>query len=220
MTEWVLEASRREARGKGAARQLRRQGMIPAVIYGLKDPLPVKVSEREVSRLVHQLHGVTRVVRLRLAQDKGKAQELPVLIKEVQTTAVGNRLLHIDFNEVDTQQTVRVNVEIRPVGHALGVKLGGMLQTVLHEVLVECLPSDLPGAIEVDVSDLDIGKSVHVKELKLPLGVKAITDPDSAVIVVSGQMKEEEEVAAAAAPVEGVPTAPGEAPKEPAEPSA
>jgi large subunit ribosomal protein L25 len=180
-----------------------------------------------MSRLVHHLHGVTRVVTLRLAGDKGaQAQEVPVLIKDVQTTAVGNHLLHIDFNEIDTQQTVRVNVEVRPVGQALGVKLGGTLQTVLHEVLVECLPADLPEAIEVDVTELAIGKSLHVKELKLPPGVKAITDPESAVVVVSGQMKEEEEIAPVAAAVtpEGVPVepgAPGEAaPKEPAEPSA
>jgi large subunit ribosomal protein L25 len=218
MTEWMLEASPRDGRGKGPARQLRRAGMVPAIVYGRQEPLAVKVSEHDVSRLVQKLHGVTRVVTLRLPANGGKADERPVLIKEVQTTAVGGHLLHIDFNEIDTTKTVHASVEIRPVGHAVGVTLGGTLQTVSHEIVVECLPFDIPEAIEVDVTTLGIGKSVHVKDLKLPAGVKAVTDADNTVLVVSGAMKEEvevapvEEAAAAAVPAEGE-AAPGEVAK-------
>jgi len=218
MTEWVLEAEKREATGKGPARQMRMAGMVPAIVYGIRDPIKVKVSGHAVALLVKRLHGVTRVVTLKVDGGKGgKTQDLPVLIKEVQTTAVGGHLLHIDFNEIDTAKTVRANVEIRPVGHSVGVTLGGTLQTVLHEILVECLPFDIPEAVEIDVTDLGIGKSVHVKDLKLPPGVKAVTDPDSAVLVVSGAMKEEVEVApveeVAVEAAEGAVPAAGEAAK-------
>jgi large subunit ribosomal protein L25 len=207
MTEWVLDAAVREARGKGGARKLRAAGKVPAIVYGLKDPVAVEVSDHAASQLIHKLHGVSRVVTLRVANG-GKTQEVPVLIKDTQTTAVGNHLLHIDFNEVDVKQTVRVTVEVHPVGTAAGVVLGGTLQMVLHEILVECLPGDIPERIDADVTALGIGKSIHVKELNMPPGVRAITDPESAVIVVSGQMKEEVEVAPVVAAVEGVEGAP------------
>lgn len=215
MTEWVLEASVREARGKGGARKLRQSGQVPAIVYGMREPVAVQVSAHAASQLIHKLHGVSRVVTLRVAPRAGaKAQDVPVLIKDTQTTAVGNHLLHIDFNEVDIKQTVRVNVEVHPVGLSVGVKLGGTLQMVLHEILVECLPSDIPERIDVDVTELAIGKSIHVKEMRMPAGVRAITDPESAVIVISGQMKEELEVApiAAVEGVEGAEAAPAEAP--------
>ena len=112
MTEFVLEALPREPRGKGGARQVRREGNVPAVIYGVKEPLAVQVSEPDAARLVHHLHGSSQLVTLRLTGNKSKrGEEIQVLIKEVQTTPVGERLLHIDFNEIASDHKVRVGVE-------------------------------------------------------------------------------------------------------------
>lgn len=198
MTEFELEAAPREPRGKGGARQVRREGNVPAVIYGVTEPRSVQVSEPEASRLVHHLHGTSQLVTLRLTGGKSKkGEEVQVLIKEVQTTPVGGRLLHIDFNEIASDHKVRVGVEVRPQGTPEGVILGGTMQIVMHEIPVECLPKDLPDGIDVDVSALLIGKSLHIGDVHFPPGVSPLAEDDAAVIVISGRMKEEEEEVAA-----------------------
>lgn len=191
MSEWTLDASSRTVRGKGGARQVRREGFVPAVVYGAKDPIAVKVPERETSRMLQRLHGSSQLVTLRFsAEDGGNRQ---VLVKEVQTTPVGGALLHIDFNEISADHKVRVTVELRAVGTPEGVKLGGTQQTVMYEIPIECLPGQLPDAIEVDVSHMQIGDAIHIGDLSFPEGVRPLAEDDAAVIVISGQMKEEEE---------------------------
>lgn len=218
MTEWYLDAVSRDVLGKSGVRKLRRTGQVPAIIYGLKDPQPIQVPEREAALLVHRAQGVSRMVTLRLADTpKAKPKERRVLLKEVQTTPVGNKLLHIDFNEIDIKQTVHATVEMRPLGMAAGVKFGGTMQTVLHELTVECLPTEIPEFLEADVSHLEIGQALHVADLVFPPGVKPVTDQHAAVIVISGQMREEveeEEIAEAELEVEDVTAA-----EEPEEPS-
>lgn len=197
MTEWTLEATIRESRGKNEMRRLRSTGQVPAVIYGLHDPQAIQVPAREASRLVQMAHGTSRMITLRLAESaQGQPTERQVLLKEVQTTPVGNRLLHLDFNEIDVEAKVRMTVEVRPIGTAAGVTLGGTMQTVMHELVVECLPTNMPQFIEADVSELEIGHSIHVADLIFPPGVEPVSEGSTTVIVISGQMKEEvEEVA-------------------------
>jgi large subunit ribosomal protein L25 len=195
MTELFLEASVRTDHGKSPLRRLRRGGKVPGVVYGLHDPLSIQLDTIQASRLVQQLHGAERLVALRLADGKdGKSEERQVLIREVQTTPTGNKLLHIDFQEIDTAQKVHVNVEVRPVGTAEGVRLGGILQAVKHDVVVECLPTAIPEFIDTEVSHLQIGDSLHVSDIVFPAGVTPVTDPEETIIVISAPRVEVEEV--------------------------
>ncbi|MBI4081951.1 MAG: 50S ribosomal protein L25 [Candidatus Lambdaproteobacteria bacterium] len=218
MTELMLEATPRGEVGKGRVRKLRRQGEVPAIVYGLHEPMVIKLDERAVSKLVQQLHGSERLIRLRV-QGEG-AGDKHVILKDAQKNALGTRLLHVDFHEIDIKKTIHVSVEVRPVGVATGVRLGGILQTVHRELAIECLPTAIPEFIGVDVTALPIGGSIHAKDVAMPEGVRLLSAADETMFVVAAQMKEEvveapvvaAELAPAAAAAPGV-----EAPKaEPA----
>jgi len=190
MSEMFLDAATREAHGKSAVRKLRRAGRIPAVVYGLNDPVSIELDARQSSKLVSLLHGGERMVALRFGS--GNGGEKHVLVREVQTTPTGNRLLHIDFQEIDTDKSVHVTVEVRPMGTANGVTLGGILQAVKHDIVVECLPNAIPEFIEVNVEALEIGDSIHVKDISFMEGVVPVTDAEETIIVVSAPRVEEE----------------------------
>lgn len=190
MTEMTLEAAPRKMHGKGGARKLRAQNLIPGILYGLHDPISLQLNRIELERLVHQLHGSERMISLRLTDGNGGSQARHVIVKEVQTTATGGHLLHVDLHEIDISQTVTVSVEVQPVGTPAGIKMGGTLQTIQREVTVECLPSVIPEYLEVDVSRLDIGDSLHVSDIVLPEGVTLLADPEETLFVLSGLMVE------------------------------
>lgn len=193
MSELILDASPRTEHGKGPVRKMRRAGRIPGVVYGLNDPISIQLDVVQADKLVHLLHGGERMVTLRFSDDKeSNAEEKHVLIREVQTTPTGGHLLHLDFHEIDTSKAVHVTVEVRPAGTADGVRLGGILQAVKHDIIVECLPNEIPEYIEVDVTELEIGDSLHVKDLAFPAGVTPVADADETVIVVSAPRVEEE----------------------------
>ena len=189
MTELYLDAAPRTAHGKGPVKIMRREGRLPAIVYGLNDPISIELNTLQTSKLVSQLHGGERMVALRFGEGNG---EKHVLLREVQTTPTGSALLHIDFQEIDTAKAVHVTVEVRPIGQAVGVKLGGILQAVKHDIVVECLPTAIPEFIEVDVSALEIGNSVHVKDISFMEGVTPVTDQNETIIVVSAPRVEEE----------------------------
>lgn len=196
MTEMFLDASLRHQKGKGPARKLRGRGLVPAVVYGLHPPVSIQVGDKQAARLVQQLHGSERMISLRLGGGDGdgeKNAERHVLLKEVQTHPVSHQLLHVDFLEVEISKTVQVAVELKPVGTAEGVRLGGVLQAVKHDVLIECLPLEIPEFIEVDVSALEIGDSLHVKDLVFLEGVIPVTDSEETLIVISAPRVEEVE---------------------------
>ncbi|MDH4225341.1 MAG: 50S ribosomal protein L25 [Deltaproteobacteria bacterium] len=206
--ELVLDATRREVFGKGAMRKLRVKGLIPGVIYGLHDPVSIQVNEREALRMVNQLHGTTKLVKLRLSKaDGGGQSDHHALLKEVQTTPVGQRVVHMDFNEVRTDLQVKVLVGIRTHGVPVGVTFGGTMQVIMHEVMVECLPTSIPEYLEVDVSGLAIGNNLHAKDLALPKGVVLASDPGATVLVITGRAKEEEAHAEVAEGAEEAPKA-------------
>ena len=206
MADLILDATPRGEHGKMNMRRMRRNGRIPGVVYGLNPPVSLQFGEKQASQLVHQLHGGERLVTLRFQEDgKEHPVETRVLLKEVQVTPLGRHLLHIDLQEVDITRTIQVSIELRPIGTANGVKLGGILQAVRHEIEVECLPLEIPEKIEVDVSALEIGDSLHVKDLVFSENVKPVTDQEETIIVVSAPRVEvEEEAPAEEVPEEGV----------------
>jgi large subunit ribosomal protein L25 len=143
--------------------------------------------------------GESFVLKLRV-KDNGKYQERSVLIKQIQHHPVRDDIIHVDFNEISLTKTIKVKVPLVAVGEAVGVKLdGGVLDHILWELEIECLPAQIPESIEVNVSGLKIGDSLHVKDLTVPEGVKFLNDPEAAVLAVDMPRKEEAAPAAAEA---------------------
>jgi large subunit ribosomal protein L25 len=192
MEELFLDAEIREEIGKGKTKGLRDKGFIPAVIYADgKDALSLKLSNRQLVRLVHQhrIEGV--IINLNIKDDK-KHKSRPCLIKEIQHDPVHGEIVHVDFNQISLTKEIKVNVPIIAKGEPVGVKLeGGSLEHVLWEIEVECLPVNIPKDIEVDVSLLKLGESVHVRDITAPSGVKILNDPGAIVLSVAAPMKEE-----------------------------
>jgi large subunit ribosomal protein L25 len=200
MEDVYLEAQPRPEIGKGKTKKIREEGFIPAVVYAEgKDSLAIKLSHKEVWGLVHQHRLENAVINLKIKDDK-KQKARPCLIKEIQYDPVQGDIIHIDFNEISLTKAIKVNVPVAAKGEPAGVKQeGGSLEHILWEVEVECLPTDIPKEIEVDVSNLKIGDSIHVKDITFPSNVKVITPAEAIVLSVTAPIKEEIPVA----PVEG-----------------
>jgi len=192
MEEIFLEVEVRKEKGKNKVKDLRQKGFIPAIIYGAKkEPLMIKVPQREFLRLVHTYHLESVVINLKIDADK-KKKTLPSLIKEIQYDPVKGDIIHIDFNEISLRKSIKINVPITTKGEPQGVKQeGGSLEHILWEVEVECLPTDIPKEIIVDVSALKIGDAIHIKDIIFPPKVKVLNDPEAIVLSVSAPLKEE-----------------------------
>jgi large subunit ribosomal protein L25 len=204
-----VKIERRSGRGKGKARKLRRAGIIPAVFYGPKrTTVDIAVHAEEFERKLSHLEGSHL---LRLVNDGGQDAELhdkAVLVREVQRHPVTGEVLHADFYEVNLSERLAVSVPLRFVGKAAGVVEGGILQPILREVGVECLPTEIPEYIEVDVSALRIHEAVHLADLQLPEGVRATGDGSQTLVTVLPPTVEEAKPAAEAVeavPAEGAP---------------
>lgn len=183
METLVLEVRRREGCGKGEARRARRAGRMPAVIYGIGDTsISVSVDARDFDRRVAHLEG-SHLLELRSPDREIDQQK--VLVREVQTHPVTGNPLHADFHAVRLDRAIEVQVALHFEGKAPGVTLGGILQPLLRELTVKCLPTAIPDAITVDVSSLQIHDSVHVSDLFLPPGVEAVTEPTEPVVTVA-----------------------------------
>lgn len=190
-----LSAERREGIGKGAARRLRRQGLVPAILYGARsEPLPLSVSPIDVQRAVHAHRGGGILVNLRVP---GEAEPRTAVVRELQFHPVRETLLHVDLQAVRMDEEITVEVPIHVVGEAAGVKEdSGILAVLLRSVEVACLPSLIPERLDIDVSALRIHDLLTVADLRLPEGVRVLATGTQAVVTVSPPMAEE-----AAAPV-------------------
>ena len=204
MEEVTLEAQMRPEHGKSGAKLLRRSGFIPAVLYAAgKDSQSVKLSRHDFLRFVHQYRLESTVISLKIRGQRSHS----VLVKDVQYDPVKEDVIHIDFQEISLTSKIKVNVRIVSKGEPIGVKQeGGTLNHLIWELEVECLPSQIPEEIAVDVSQMKIGDVVHVRDLSLPPEVKIMNNPDSLVLSLEHPIKEEEIVA---------PAAEGEEPAEP-----
>jgi large subunit ribosomal protein L25 len=209
MADASLAVEIRSETGKGVARRLRREGRIPAVLYGRgRATTSLTLNPSELDRLIRTSHaGVNTLIDLAGA---GELVGRTVIVKELQREPVGGRLLHADLLEIDLAERISVAVPIHLRGTAHGVTMGGLIDHNLRTVELECLPGAIPDEILVDVSHLDVGDSIHVSDLVLPEGVELVTSGEQSVVsVVAPRMEEEpkaEEVlleGAAAAPAEG-----------------
>jgi large subunit ribosomal protein L25 len=208
----TLSAETRERAGKGASRAIRREGRVPAVIYGQKqDPLPIHVEEKALMKMLHGGHFMNSVVMIDLGGEPTRT-----LPKDVQFHPVTDRPLHVDFLRISEHAKVTVAVPIRFVGEeeSRGLKRGGVLNAVRHDLELVCDAAEIPEEVEVNLAGLDIGDSLHISQIELPAGTEsAITDRDFtiATIVSPSVYKVEAEDAVAAAEGEEEP-APDEVP--------
>ncbi len=212
-----LTCEKREVRPKGLVNRLRREGRVPGILYGNStSATPVALTAMELNARV------STAARQRLIRLKSPSAELDgkhVILKQVQRTPVKGSILHVDFLEVDLSRTLRINVPLKFTGRPAGAIDGGILQPLEREVLVECLPLEIPESVEVDVSPLGVHDVMHVSALKFAGNVRPIFDADYPVVTVLPPTVAEAPAAAAeAAPGEAAPAegAGGAAPAQPA----
>jgi large subunit ribosomal protein L25 len=198
MEDIILEILAREELGKNKVKDLRTKGFIPAVIYAEgKESLPIKVSHKQLLQLIHQHRLESAVINLKIKDDK-KQKSRSCLIKEIQYDPVKGDVIHVDFNEISLTKIIKVNVPVVAKGEPIGVKQeGGSLEHILWEAEVECLPTEIPKEIEVDVSQLKIGDTIHIEDITFPSQIKVLNAPEAIVFSVSAPIKEEEVVAPA-----------------------
>ncbi|MCL1908845.1 MAG: 50S ribosomal protein L25 [Holophagaceae bacterium] len=198
MDEAIAVALRTEL-GKSACRKLRREGLIPATVYGLgEETVSLKISPKIIAKVLASETGINSLIYL---QREGTDIKRHVIIKDLQRNPVTGRLAHVDFMRVDPNRKVCVRVPFRLVGTPIGTKEGGRLEFVHREIEIECLPKDIPAHIDIDVTHLKISDSVRVEEVKLPASLQVMDSPNNVICVVHGQRAEE--VVAETATAEG-----------------
>ena len=187
-TQLKINAQPRTESGRNAVKKIKSAGFVPAVIYGAKDPARnLQLVERDLDQLLAHATGESVLVEVAIG-----AETKTALIQEIQHHPVSGKVLHLDLHAVAMDELLTAEVTITTTGEAEGVaKSGGVLELTLHTVEVECLPGDLPDAITVDISALQIGDSIHVRDLKVPRGVTITNDADLTVVSVAAPTVEE-----------------------------
>lgn len=190
-----LNGTPRESVGKGGARKARAAGKIPAVIYGHGEtPMAVAIDSREFLTVMRSHKGGNAIVNLKVGEG-----EYTALVRDAQIDPLSRAIVHLDFQHISLTETIEVEVLVHPVGLAVGVKdAGGILELITRHLLVRCLPTAIPASIDMDVTALGIGESLHVSDI-VPAGYTILTDPHTTVITVVAPTVEE-----VAAPAEGV----------------
>ena len=200
-----LKTKVRNTVGNGPARELRRDGWIPAVLYGPgKETVSLSIEQQAFENIL-KTRNISHLL-LNLIIQNGKESKRTAMIKELQKHPVTQAFLHVDFYEISMDRKIRVNVPVEPTGKAAGVEHGGILQVIRRELEVLCMPSDIPAAFEVDISALEIGDSIHVEDIPHAEGIEIPADVNFTVITVLSPKKEaevEEEVEAAEEEAEG-----------------
>lgn len=182
-THATLSATPREETGKGPARRLRAEGMVPAVVYGRDmDTVALKLDAMEAEHLFHGISVDNTIVELSI---EGRDEPLQTLVREIQTHPFKTDLLHVDFLRIQAGVAVEVDVPVRLNGVPQGVQAsGGVLEQIIHDLPVKCVPAAIPESVEVDVSELEIGDGIHVSDLDLGEDVEILLDPQRTVCTV------------------------------------
>ena len=218
MSKVTLQAKNRQSFGSAESRKIRRSGRIPAVIYG-RSGKSVSI-DLDSLEFVKGTKGISESTIVKVEVD-GKSYD--AFVKATQRNIIDGNILHIDFYEVESGVALRAKVSLVLNGNPIGVREGGMLETPLHEIEIECLPKDLPERLEIDISGLKANQSLHVRDIALGEGVKLLSNPDQVIALVKFAKAEaaaavtaDAAAAAAAAPAAGAATAPAAGDKKPA----
>ncbi|MCD6273360.1 MAG: 50S ribosomal protein L25 [Deltaproteobacteria bacterium] len=186
-----LKANIRKTSGSGVARTLRSAGKVPGVLYGPSvDPILLSFDVKELETSLKK--GKMGLSIYNLAIQNGNTTTRSAMIKELQTDSITRMFLHVDFYEIAMDRKIKVNVPLVPIGKSKGVELGGILQVIRRELEVFCLPNEVPNNIEIDVTDLEIGDSVHVENISLDGDIEISADVNFTVITVIGARVDEE----------------------------
>ena len=184
----VLSGKIRERTGKVATKEVRRNGEIPAVLYGLKDNLSFSVCPDNLKDIL-TAKGQNALIDLNLEGNKKRK----VILKEFQSHPLKERWVHVDFLEVDVTKTVKVSVNVHLIGKSAGEKMGGLVNQVIKSIHVECLPVDIPQSVDLDVTAVELGQVLHVSDLSLPDKVKILHQPNEVILSVQLEKVKEEE---------------------------
>ncbi len=176
--KYTLKVSSRE---KEKAKRLRKRGILPAVLYSHGESWPIQIEERDFRNLILKMGEISESIIIELDWE-GKTT--PAIIKDVQRHPVSGKVLHVDFYKVTYGETVETYIRLKYVGKPIGVEKGGILEYLMHEVLVEIDPRNLVREIEVDISSLDLGDSLHARDIPLPEGAILREDPDAVAVLV------------------------------------
>jgi len=194
MKQVTLNAIKREKTGKEISKKLRKQGLIPAIVYGPRfQPLPIAVKFNELESILIKHKGETLLFNLELTD--GEPSKIQAILKDYQTHPITDKIIHIDFLAIHEEETITLDIPLEFLGKPVGISKGGVLEILLHELTIECLPSNIPDKIYVDINNLDVGDVLHVKDIKVPEGVKVINDPEETVLTIvaeAGEGTEEE----------------------------
>ena len=184
----TITAEKRDVFGKNCARRLRKDGLMPAVIYGgSADALPIILNKKDIFRIMKTETRENTLFKVAVGSDERDA-----MIKELQINPVTHEVLHADLVRIAMDKLLQVTIPIVPVGEAVGVKIdGGFVDPLTREVEVECLPGDIPESIEIDISHLHLNDSIKVADVTPPPGIRILTDP-STVLVLIGMSRTEE----------------------------
>lgn len=183
MEQINLSAKKRENTGKGPARRLRSSGLIPAILYGahVQNAISLTLDNKELEKVLHTGAGGNVLVSLSLEGDKKPRM---VMFKEIMRHPLTRSIAHVDLFEVLMDHKVTVEIPLHIVGKAQGIALGGIVQQEARRVKVECLPSNIPDSLDIDVTPLGIGQSLHVRDIQLTAGIKILADADMTVVSV------------------------------------
>ncbi len=182
MEEILIKAKSRTGKGKSLAKKIRKEGGIPAILYGRgMESLPIIISAREWGKLHKQLKR-NAIITMQLPDDSG-AENRPVMVKNIQRTVISDNICHIDFLQVSMERKIEVEIPIYLTGTAIGFKDNGIAEQHLRTIMVECLPFKIPEKVDVDITNLGIGDSVHVHEISIP-GVKLLENQDVAIVTI------------------------------------
>ncbi len=193
-----LEAKYRSVLGKVGAKEARNEKQIPAIVYGHKTkPMPIQMDYKAFEHTIHTSAGENVLISLKVKGEKSLEER--VIIKEIQHHPVSDAIQHVDFNVISLTEKIKVKVRFHVKGEAPGVKAGGVLDVVHHEIEVECLPTQIPDKLEADISKLEIGHAIHVREIAFPEGVTCLLDQDEVVVSIHAPKAEEEKPAEEAA---------------------
>jgi large subunit ribosomal protein L25 len=191
MEQRELKVIHRKERGKGPSRRLRRGGLIPAVLYGPNtNPILLSLNPEDLRSVLSSSAGENTLISLQ-AEDDRKVSNKVVMLKDLQMNPLTREFIHADLYEVVMDEEIEVEVPLHLQGKSVGVQEGGILQQVSRQLRVRCMPRDIPEGIEIDISELEIGNSIHVRDIPLKEGMKIIAEPDFTVLTISAPMVEE-----------------------------
>lgn len=196
MAQVTIPVQERSQIGGGHPRRLRNRGLIPAVLYGGGEAaVPLALDALRIKKEAGRLHE-NQIVSLEI-EGGGDSRSRPAIVKDIQVDHISGALLHIDFQQISLDEKLTATVAVKAVGEPVGViRDGGILEHILREIEIRCLPADIPDSVAVDVSALEIGDTIHVRDIRLAEGIEVLTEPEISIFTVAAPISEEEAVAA------------------------